>query len=98
MERDQCWSDRDRCSWLEFVFECLIEELPTGFTVAHLHLWFCWFGLVQNENTPITKSERSRARIPSMRQPASTEITTASVECVKQKSVFLHIQLLGTNV
>ena len=28
---------------------CLIEELPTGFTVALLHLWFCWFGLVKNE-------------------------------------------------
>ena len=34
MERDQCWSDRDWCAWLESVFACVIEELPTGFAVA----------------------------------------------------------------
>ena len=40
---------RIKISWLEFVFTCLTEELPTGFSVALLHLWFCWFGLVRNE-------------------------------------------------
>ena len=40
MERDQRWSDRDWCSWLASVFACLVEELPTSFTVALLHLWF----------------------------------------------------------
>ena len=49
MERDQCWSDPDWCSWLELVFACLTEELSTSFDVALLHLWFCWFGLVGNE-------------------------------------------------
>ena len=49
MERDQCWSDRDCCAWLEFVLACLVECLPTSFPVALLHLWFCWFGLVRNE-------------------------------------------------
>ena len=49
MERDQYWSDRDWCSWLESVFACLVEDLPTSFPVALLHLWFCWFGLVRNE-------------------------------------------------
>ena len=49
MERDLCWSDPGWCSWLELVFACLIEDLPTGFPVALLHLWFCWFGLVTNE-------------------------------------------------
>ena len=48
MERDQRWSDRDWCSCLESVFACLVEELPTCFTVALLHLRFCWFGLVKN--------------------------------------------------
>ena len=49
MERGQYWSDRDWCSWLESVFACLVEELPTSFTVALLHLWFCWLGLEWNE-------------------------------------------------
>ena len=49
MERDQHWSDRDWCAWLESVSACLVECLPTSFTVALLHLWFCWFGLVRNE-------------------------------------------------
>ena len=49
MERGQCWSDPDWCSWLEFVLACLTEELATGFPVALLHIWFCWFGLVSNE-------------------------------------------------
>ena len=31
MERDLCWSDRDWCAWLESVFACLVECLPTGF-------------------------------------------------------------------
>ena len=44
-----------------------------------LWVWFC-----KEWNTSITKSQRSRASIPSMRKPASKE--------------FLHIQLVGTNV
>ena len=34
MERDQYWSDRDCCLWLEFVLTCLVECLPMGFPVA----------------------------------------------------------------
>ena len=73
MERDQCWLDPGWCSWLEFVSACLTDELPTGFSVALVHLWFCWFGLVRNEITSITKSQKSRAGIPSMRKPESIE-------------------------
>ena len=39
----------DWCAWLQSVSACLVECLPTGFPVALLHLWFCWFGLVRNE-------------------------------------------------
>ena len=42
MERDQSWSNPDWCAWLELVFACLDECLPTSFPVALLHLWFCW--------------------------------------------------------
>ena len=67
MERDRCLSDRDWCAWLEFVCACFVEDLPTSFTVALLHLWCCWFGLVRNEILQSLKSHRSRAGIPSMR-------------------------------
>ena len=33
----------------EFVSACAIEEMPTGFPVAFLHLWFCWFVSVRSE-------------------------------------------------
>ena len=49
-------------------------------------------------NTSITKSQRSSAGIPSMRKPASREITSASVELCETEVCFLHIQLIGTNV
>ena len=55
-----------------------------------------WFG--EEWNTAITKSERSRAGIPSMRKPASREIISASVELCETDVCFLHIQFLGRNV
>ena len=36
-------------AWLEFVHACFVDDLPTSFPVALLHLWFCWFGSVKNE-------------------------------------------------
>ena len=75
MERDQYWSDPDWCSWLKFVVACLNEELPTGFTVALLHLWFCWFGLVRNEILQ-SLNPKDRERVPQLLQ-----------NCVKLKSV-----------
>ena len=64
MERDQCWSDRDWCAWLEYVSACLVVFLPTFLTVAFHHLWFCWFGLVskdrQRESHPCVNLHRER--------------------------------------
>ena len=98
MERDQYWSDRDWCAWLVSVFACFVECLPTSFTVALLHLWFCWFGLVRNEILQSLDPKRSRAGIPSMRKPASREINSTSVELSETEVCFLHIQLIGTDV
>ena len=49
-------------------------------------------------NTSKTKSQRSSAGNPSMRGPASREITSTSVELCETDVCFLHIQLVGTNV
>ena len=54
--------------------------------------------LQSHRNTSITKSQRPRAGIPSMRKPASREIISASVELCETDVCFLHIQLIGTNV
>ena len=93
MERDQYW-----CSWLEFVFACLTEGLPTGFTVALLHLWFCWFGLVRSE---ILQSrdpkDREREFHPCVNLHRE-KIISASVELCEIEVCFLHIQLVGMNV
>ena len=73
------------------------------------HIWFgCWglpllVGLVVSVlldecNTSITTSHRSRAGIPSIRKPASQEIISDSVEPWDTDVSFLHIQLIGTNV
>ena len=92
------WSDRDWCAWLESVFACLVECLPTSFPVALWHLWSCWFCFGMEWNTSITKSQRVRAEIPSMREPASREITSASEELCETEVCFSHLQLVGTNV
>ena len=42
--------------------------------------------------------QRSRAAIPSIREPASGEIISASVELWETEVCFLHIQLMGRNV
>ena len=46
----------------------------------------------------MTKFQRSRAGIPSIRKPASREVTTASVELCETEVCFLHIQITGTKV
>ena len=55
-----------------------------------------WFD--EEWNTSITNSQRSRAEVPSMRETASREITSASVELRETEVCFLHIQIMGTNV
>ena len=49
-------------------------------------------------NSSITKSQRSRAGIPSLRKPTSREINAASVELCETEVCFSHIQFIGTNV
>ena len=68
------------------------DKFPRGsFTCLVLLVWFG-----EEWNTSITKSQRSRAGIPSMRKPASREITSTSVELCETEVCFLHIQLIGT--
>ena len=67
--------------------------------LVSLHILFGFLRLVGEEcNTSITKSQRSRAGIPSSHRPASREIVSDSVELCETEVCFLHIQLLGTNV
>ena len=54
--------------------------------------------LFVERDTSITTSQRSRAGSPSIRSPASNEITSDSVELWDTDVCFLHIQLMGTNV
>ena len=68
----------DWCSWLEFIFACLIE-------------------LVMNEILQsLSPKDRERESHPCV-NPASREITSASVELCEAEVCFLHIQLMGTN-
>ena len=55
-----------------------------------------WFW--EQWNTYITKFQRSRAGIPSIRKPVSRETISASVELCGTEVCFSHIQLIGTNV
>ena len=97
-DRDQYWLDRDWCAWLEFGSACWVVFFVTSFPVTLQDLWLCWLGLVENEILQSPSPQRSRAGIPSMREPASREITSASVELCDTDVCFLHIQLVGTNV
>ena len=83
---------------VEFVFACLIEELPTDFCVALLHHWFCWFGLVRNEilQSPNPR-EWERESHPCVNLHRK-EMISASVELCETEVCFFHIQLTGTNV
>ena len=63
------------------------------------YLIFGVVGLVRGKwNTSITKPQRSRAGMPSIRKPATREIISASVELCETEVCFLHLQLTGTNV
>ena len=57
-----------------------------------------WWVLFEECNTSVTTSDRSRAGIPSIRKPASKDITSVSVELWDTNVCFLHVQLMGTNV
>ena len=84
------------CSWnlLRFCDWGVADRFPRGSLTSLVVL--VWFG--EEWNTSITKSQRSRAGIPSMRKLASRELISASVELCETEVCFLHIQLIGTNV
>ena len=46
----------------------------------------------------LSLSQRVRARMPSLRKPASREMISASVKLCETEVCFLHIQLTGTSV
>ena len=58
----------------------------------------CLAVLFEERHTSITVSQRSRASSPSMRNPASKEMISDSVELWDTDVCFLHIQLMETSV
>ena len=68
----------------------------------------CWVLVRESRTAPIflvasvfgsiTEAQRSRANNPSIRSPASREMTSDFVELCETEVCFLHIQLTGTNV
>ena len=62
--------------------------------MSHRSLWL-WF---EFPRTATIRSHKSSEGIPSNLNPASKEMTSASVELCETVVCFLHIQLLGTNV
>ena len=70
------------------------DNFPRGSLTSLVLLVWCG----EECNTSFTESQRSRAGIPSLRKPASREMTSASVELCETEVCFLHIQLIGTNV
>ena len=95
MERDQHWSDRDGCAWLEFLCACFVDDLPTSFPVALLHLWFCWFGLVKNEilQTPNPKDRELESHPYVVQHPE--KLSPLLWSCAKPKSVSCTSNLLA---
>ena len=87
MERDQHWLDQDRCAWLESVFTCFSECLPTRFPVTLLHVWFCPFGLVRNKTLqsldPIDRERDSHPCVNLHRE----KLLQLPLNCVKLRSV-----------
>ena len=76
---------------------CFFSE----FCLAQVSLMLSWFGLtvlLVERSTSITMSQRSRARIPSIREQASNDKNSDSAELRETAVCFLHIQLMGTNV
>ena len=57
-----------------------------------------WTLLLVECKTSITMSQRSRASNRSIRNPASRDMTSDSLQLCETEVCFLHIQLTGTNV
>ena len=84
-----------------FCFLLSVGVVVVGLDLAQISLlssWLCFTVLLVERNTLITICQRSRAGNPSMRNPASREMISDSVELCETEVCFLHIQLIGTNV
>ena len=84
-------------AWLDFGYSCGVWCYATGSPVT-LDFGICWFGLVRNETLQLLSPKDQGAGIPSMRKPASREISSASVVLCETDVYLLHIQLISTNV
>ena len=79
------------------------DMLGLGFGIKNCPSFLvpCMFGLdivLIERSTSITMSQSSRAGSPHIRNPASREMISDSVELCETELRFLHIQLTGTNV
>ena len=91
-ERDQHCSDPDWRALLDLVFHVDFGGLRQ-FPLRLLIFGFVdlvWWGMKYCNHLV----QRSSAGIPSMRRPASRELTSASVELCETEICFLHIQLI----
>ena len=85
--------------WSTFCFLLSVGVFDLGFCPAQVSLMLSWPGLtvlLVECNTSISMSPRSRAGSPSMRDPASNETISDSVELCETEVCFLQIQLMGT--
>ena len=82
-----CWFGTQVLFWVCVFDVVLRDESPRTQSLVLLR----WFG--EEWNTSLTKSQRSRAGIPSVRKPASRQIISVFVELCETEVCFLHIQL-----
>ena len=90
--RVSCWVGTLVLFWVCLFDVVSRDRFPRTWSLVLLS----WCG--KEWNTSMSKSQRSKAGIPSMRVPASRGIIWASVELCETEVCFLHIQLLWTNV
>ena len=86
----------DQLSACLSIFLVLVSERRAS--VSCMLVCLGWTLLLVERNTSITMSQRSRAGNPSIRNPASREMISDSVELCETAVCFLHIQLTGKNV
>ena len=97
------------CWWAHYPHHS-IDQLSVFLRLSRSWFWneehqfpvcsYVWFGhcCCLKVELSITVSQRSRAGNPSIRNPASREMISDSVELCETAVCFLHIQLTGTNV
>ena len=91
---DNCWQSRFPCG---LVLDGLNEESPVSYLFPNPAL-VSVLELFIERNTSITTSHKSRASDPSVRNPASNEVISDSLELWDTDVCFSHIQQKETNV